>query len=297
MFGNLVALNKVQHKALMFTPGTTYPHAAGERWVPVVSAEFDAAAQEHVIVFATQAGALPLLLVGLEDARNAYVDPQGHWRAAYVPARVRHYPFALIERPASANASEAQRSFLLGLDAQASHFAGSAGTALINEDGTWSALLDKEQRSLVSMEADAERTRFMVQQLDDAGLLKAMTVPVYFTKDPQAGVLSVSGMRMVDPSAYQALSDAQRTALSASGALGMVEAHLRSLRNLAGGPLGAAAQALVARQQAAAAPADGGRFLDPDLLAAERARDKERPALVAVQPSARGLFAKSVAKG
>lgn len=263
MFNNAVALNTSVHGALRFSPQESRAFAAHEQLVPMVAAEAQQAAKAHVIVFAAAgAPALPQLLVGLVPGVNAYVGPQGQWLADYVPAQVRNYPFVLAEQPAAGNASEAQRRFTVCVVPDAPHF-GVRGEALFAPDGSPAPVLQKVQAVLTQLQKDAEQTQFLVQQLDDLGLLRVQLLPVPHGQGRAAGV---QGLRVLDMARFKALAPAQEAALRESGALALVHAHVSSLGNLQGGPLSAAAAAQAVPQRfmgdrlmAQVQPQPGGR--------------------------------------
>lgn len=282
MFDNVVALNAERHGSWRFSPLSSWAHARGEQAVPVLATEAAQAAQSHVIVFPVGEAVLPVLLLGVEPKTNAYVDAAGQWAAAYVPQHVRRYPFALSERPASEVASEAQRRFTLCIASDALHFGVEAGQPLFTDAGQPAAWLSERQRELVQLQQEAERTQFQVQQIVDAGLLVARTVPVVGLNGKALGI---DGLRVLDVARYKALEEAQLKPLRESGALALIEAHLASLKNLARGPLAAAARAL---QVARRVPA---RFMTAEALLKVAPVLKKQRDTSQIQPSATGLFA------
>lgn len=282
MFDNVVALNAERHGAWRFSPVSSWAHARAEQAVPVLAGEAAEAAKEHVIVFPRGEAVLPVLLLGVESKKNAYVGEDGQWAAAYVPQHVRRYPFALSERPASEVASEAQRRFTLCIAADAPHFSAEQGEALFTDDGKPAAWLSERQRELVQLHTQGERTQFQVQQIVDAGLLIERAVPVV-----AAGgrALGIEGLRVLDVDRYQALDESQRQPLRESGALALIEAHLASLKNLARGPLAAAAREL---RDARRAPAG---FMSAEVLLKVAPLLKKHRDTSQIKPSAHGLFA------
>lgn len=62
--------------------------------VPLLAVEFPSAASEYAIVFAGEGDALmPAVVLGMRGKENAYLDPANGWRAKYVLAFIRRYPF------------------------------------------------------------------------------------------------------------------------------------------------------------------------------------------------------------
>lgn len=58
-----------------------------------MAVEFPNAAEEYSIVFAGEGdNLLPVVLMGVREDENLYVDSDGGWSAKYIPAFVRRYP-------------------------------------------------------------------------------------------------------------------------------------------------------------------------------------------------------------
>jgi len=282
MFDNVVALNAERHGAWRFSPVSSWAHARNEQAVPVLAGEAAEAAKEHVIVFPSGEAVLPVLLLGVEPKTNVYVNEGGQWDAGYVPQHVRRYPFALSEQPATQVASEAQRRFTLCIAPDAPHFSEAQGEPLFTAEGQPAPWLSERQRELAQLHALAERTQFLVQQVVDAGLLTDRTVPVVGTG---GRALGIKGLRVLDVERYKALDDAQLKPLRESGAQALIEAHLQSLKNLARGPLAAAAREV---QDARRAPSG---FMTAEALIKMAPALKSKRDDSQIKPSAQGLFA------
>ncbi|RYF84109.1 MAG: hypothetical protein EOO29_00760 [Comamonadaceae bacterium] len=259
MFEKAIALNKQQHGELRYTarPGD-YGFAAQAQFIPVVGSEAAKVAETLPIVFPPEGGgAMPLAMVGVRPGQNAFVGPEGQWLGSYVPVQVQRYPFNLAELPAQANASEANRSYAICVVPGAPHFTegGDQGVALLDDEGKPTALTRSMQTELAKVQADAERTQFMVRQLEEAGLLLAVPIPVV-TAPGEA--IAVKGARILHIDKFRTLNAEQKKALEPSGALALAQVHIHSLKNLAGGRLGEAAAALAPAVKAAQAAAGGG---------------------------------------
>lgn len=276
MFDKAVPLNKQQHGELRYTaqPGQPgqYGFAAKAQFVPIVGSEAAKVADTLPIVFPPEGGgAMPLAMVGVRPGQNAFVSADGQWQGGYVPVFLQRYPFALLELPASASSSEANRSYALAVVAGAPHFSevGDQGVALFGEDGEPGLLLKGMHAELAKVQADAERTQFMVRQLEEAGLLLAVPLPVV-TAPGEA--VAVKGARILHIDKFRRLNAEQKKALEPSGALVLAQVHIHSLKNLAGGRLGEAAAALPAAALKAAAA--GALFQGAKALAQQAADGK-----------------------
>ena len=96
----IVPLTFSQHGKKRLLPVSSYAFAAKQTLIPAVVAEFSAAMHDYPIVFAEYGGEMtPLFLLGLAREENLFVDSQGKWRAGYIPATVRRYPFIFVRAP------------------------------------------------------------------------------------------------------------------------------------------------------------------------------------------------------
>lgn len=226
------ALDSALHRHLRYEASQPYHFAAQQLFAPIVSGEADLVAREYAIVFADQAGSLPLALLGRGRGRNAYVRDSGHWMARYVPAHFRRYPFVMAEAAAAGAATAEGASALehiVMMDAEAPHLSADRGERLFTEDGQPSATLQKVQNVLVMMERDSRRTLALVAQLEAADLLVSAQVVV---ASKQGQPVGLTGLRVIDFARLNALDDAAIAALQRSGALALAHAHRVSLANL-----------------------------------------------------------------
>ena len=232
MFRNLVALNAEVHRDLRFTPNQPFDFARDQVLIPITAAEVQKIARELVIVFPVQKG-VPQAVAGVEPGQSLHITDEGHWLGRYVPAHLRRYPFVLAEKPTTAEQrAKTGRQYVVQFDADARHFEGSEGVALLDSEGKPTELLQKVQKVLMQMNHDQERTQEMIEQLDESGLLVERQIRVT-PKDGQPVVLT--GFRLIDVKALAALEPTRLAALRSSGALTLAYAHLMSLSNLEDG--------------------------------------------------------------
>ena len=100
MFKTLAPLKFSDHADLRFLPNPGYSFAREELVAPIVIDEIADVAREYPIIFPT-GSALPVALMGVQRESNAYVSPNGAWRANYIPAYIRYYPLAITRIPLS----------------------------------------------------------------------------------------------------------------------------------------------------------------------------------------------------
>ena len=243
MFNELVPLSAETHQVLRFTEQQSYEFARELMMIPVTAAELYQVAREMPIVFPAD-NATPQALSGVSPGNNVHVDDKGGWTGRYVPAHLRRYPFALQALPEEQQkGSGNNRSYGIFFDQNAPHFAGDSGQALFDQDGQPSEVLQKVQQVLVAIEQDVARSRALVGQLEEHGLLRSHTLRV---GPPKVDPVALEGFRVLDRQAFRKLSGEALSTLQRSGALAMIYAHSVSLSNLQDGWL--------ARQVAASMP-------------------------------------------
>ena len=226
MFKRTVALIPAQHEMLQLGTSTDWRFCADELLMPLACNEMADAAREYPLVFLKDQS-LFYTLLGFEQAVNAYVAEDGHWRAHYVPARLRAYPFALAPVPETAD------QFALVMDADAPQLQQTEGEPLFVQGQPGPAL--KARIALLQAMAKADpTTRRMVQAIRSAGLLVARAVQV---RQPSPERPALGGFEVIDEQKLNALPDDAFAALRKAGALPLVYAHLLSMANLRQGPL------------------------------------------------------------
>lgn len=232
MYKNLVPLRHQEHAGLRLQPVSGYHFARELLLAPVVIDELAEAAREYPIVFPRDAG-LPAVLLGVQQGRNAYVDESGRWQAGYLPAHLRHYPFMLRRLPGK---DGGQGRMAVMIDADSPLWSRADGEPVFDGE----SLSGAAQRAVELLSALSPRqaaTRAMVEAVVRAGILVERTVRV---QRPGQADARVSGLRVVDEKAFNALDDEAFAALRKSGALPLVYAHLLSWANLRQGPIGRA---------------------------------------------------------
>jgi hypothetical protein len=238
MFKTLAPLKFSDHADLRFLPTQDYSFAREELVAPIVIDEIADVAREYPIIFPT-GSALPVALMGVQRDSNAYVSPNGAWRAGYIPAHIRHYPLAITRIPTPQEDGDAPASaeprFAVLIDVDSPMLSKLEGEPVFEDDGTLSAVAQQKTQILNTLQSRAGVTQRLVQAIEAAGLLieRAIRIKVEGEEDRQ-----VTGLRVIDEAALNALDDAAFNKLRASGALPLVYASLLSWANFRQGPIG-----------------------------------------------------------
>lgn len=220
-YRSIEPLNSVAHRErCIAVPAAPFAFAAAAHLIPAVVEEFTAAARELPILFAP-AGKhhSTVFLCGLKPGKNLFVDADGRWSGAYVPAYLRRYPFMLGEREGA--------DPIICIDPTYAGF-GTEGQRLFDADGSLTPPLASMVRLVTDFAAAARHTEAMCARLDELGLLKSITIDVQ-QQGVEGGSASIHGLSIVDEQKLNALPDDVFAELRAKGYLGPVYAHLFSI--------------------------------------------------------------------
>ena len=233
IIGNLhkqmVALDRNLHRNLkIHQPQMDWSVAAGLNAVFVAGTEFGDVCREYPILF-VRAGAdamgkalmAPIAAMGLSQKENLFLQGTA-WRAAYIPALLRTYPFAI-------GRVGAEQRAVLTIDIGWSGLSQTEGLPLFDEAGEPSQHLQTMQKQLEHIELEVQRTRELGSLLVAKDLLREMR---FDAELPDGQKLKVDGFFAVEEKQLTKLSDADLVAMHRNGVMGLVYAHLVSLGNL-----------------------------------------------------------------
>ncbi|MFY8119021.1 MAG: SapC family protein [Roseateles sp.] len=231
MYGNLVPLDREQHKNLRLQAEMpTVERAAGLNSVFLAAVEFNEACKEFPIVFvrvgeagkdgAPQAIA-PLAVFGLKPGSNLFVK-DGAWKANYLPAYVRRYPFAMAR-------IDSGDQVAVCYDADWKGFSETEGTSLFAADGQPSEFTVNARSFLENFEREAERTRLFCEELLKLDLLQDMRFEATL---PNGEKLDVDGFLAVNEEKLAKLEDAKVVEIFRNGIGALIEMHRVSLGNM-----------------------------------------------------------------
>ncbi len=223
-YDNVVVLNRDTHRDLRLKPQDNLKFAAETNCVPLALVEFGDVAREYPIVFARLPGGLvPVALLGLRDAENLYVTPEGKWDARYVPAFVRRYPFVAVQD------NNAPDKLLVCMDDKFPGFNTEEGERLFDENGAETDFLKNALAFVQGYQNEAQRTAEFCREVEQLGLLNEMSAMAELNDGRK---FRLDGLWVIDEAKLQALSAAAAVDLFRRGWMGLVYAQLLSLGHL-----------------------------------------------------------------
>lgn len=218
-----VLLNREQHRKRCIQPSSGFGFARRANSLYLAGIEFNEACKDYAIVFTRLSGGhvAPVVVLGLRNQENLYVDAQDHWTAPYIPAFVRRYPFVLADLGGGQMGVAVDEAFEGLNDAQ--------GEPLFDEKGGNTPFLQNALDFLQRFQVEHLRTQAFCRKLEEAGLLVEMSARADLV---DGRTFTVAGLMVVDEKKLQELPDATVLSLFRTGELHLVSMHLLSLSNL-----------------------------------------------------------------
>lgn len=214
-------LNAKAHGKLKFDRSVGFGFAKNAVAVPAIVSEFAQLIEAFPIVFAENEEHSALVLMGVRNDNNLFIDDEGHWQhSTYIPSYLRRYPFIFAE------ASE--NRFALSIDEEAPHLNSKKGEVLY-EDEQATDFLKGALQHCEGFHKGYLITKAFCAALKEKDLLKS--VKVDFTI-PGSTKAVLHGFKMVDEAKLRNLDDETVMAWWKNGWLSLIHLHLASLSNL-----------------------------------------------------------------
>lgn len=224
IYGQVEAVNKKRHSDWSIKAENNYDFARSVNSVPLMAVEFPKASQDYAIVFAGKDNdVVPVVVMGVREGENAYVDEQGKWKAPYVPAFIRRYPFVFAT-------SDEGKTLTLCLDEtyEGCNQEG-RGERLFDTEGEQTQYLEKVLSFLQDYQAQYQRTQLFCKKLNELGLLEEMGAK--FTL-PGQEERTLTGFKTINREKLKGIPADELAALMANDGLELIYLHLQSLNNL-----------------------------------------------------------------
>lgn len=211
-----VLLDATTHADSGLASNQGFGFAAKVSAIPLNMIEFPQAAHSYPIAFARDAMATPVVIVGVREDDNLFVNAKGEWAEnTYVPSYVRRYPFILSETPDGQQLS-------LCIDDVPSVWSKS-GEKFFDDKKQATQMAKNAMEFCRSYHMAARQTQAFGQALLDAGILVDRTAELTLANGQR---VSFSGFRIVDEKKFNELPEKTFMEWRAKGYLAGVYAHL-----------------------------------------------------------------------
>jgi hypothetical protein len=225
-YEHAVPVSGERHAQWSVELGHNYAFSRSTNSVPLTRVEFARAAREYPIVFAgTAEQPFPLVILGLRDRQNLFIGDDGRWRADYIPAFVRRYPFVFT-------ANENADSFTLCIDEA---FSGcndeERGERLFDDDGKNTRYLDNVLAFLKEYQVEYQRTQAFARRMGALDLLEPVQANVALESGQK---LSLTDFKVVNRQKLKQIGDTALREMFAADDLELVYLHLQSMQSFSG---------------------------------------------------------------
>lgn len=225
-YANAVPITAQRHGRWTIEPGRNYAFARATNSVPLTRVEFARAAREYPVVFAgTDEQPYPLAILGLADRQNLFIGDDGTWRADYVPAFVRRYPFVFTTL-------DEGKTFTLCIDeAYSGCNEDGDGERMFDDTGKPTEYLNGVLTFLREYQAEHQRTQAFARRMAALRLLD----PVQANVAMQSGQkLALTDFKVVTRERLKQVGDIALKEMFSTDDLEFVYLHLHSLQNFPG---------------------------------------------------------------
>jgi hypothetical protein len=219
-----VAINADQHRDLIVAPSPkAYTFAATAHTVLLNAVEFYEACREYPIIFSLtpEGDFVPLALLGLQQGENLFVDASGAWQATYIPAYVRRYPFIA--------ADTGTETFPVCIDQTYDGLNIDGGQRIFDEAGQLTDYCRHIQAFVTDFQQQHVLTQAFTAKLKELELFQPIDANVQLNDGRK---FLVQGLFSIDENRLGRLGDVNVLDLFRKGYLGLIYAHLASIKNL-----------------------------------------------------------------
>ena len=224
IYERAVPVTKTRHAQHSVRPSFDFGFARDVGALPLLSREFRAAAREYPIVFAGNSEmVMPVVLLGLAEQENRFVDAEGKWQSSYVPAFARRYPYVF-------SSVDQGNKLILCIDEEYQGLNTSdEGERLFTDDGEQTEYLNKVLEFQKSFQLAHNRTRVFCKRIMDLELLEPMRAQLKYRDGEEK---SLAGFMAVRRDRLGELHGEQLLELNREGELELIYLHLQSMQNV-----------------------------------------------------------------
>jgi hypothetical protein len=223
IYESAVPVTAARHADVSVEPSDSFAFSAGVNAVPLMAVEFPRAAAEYAVVFAAEGeNVMPAAVLGVRNAQNLYLSPDAKWKAEYIPAFIRRYPFIF------SSSSDGKTLTLCIDESHPGVNREGRGNALFGADGKPTPYVEKVLQFLKEFQAQFERTRLFCRHVKELDLLEPMQANV---TTPQGEKFALGGFLAVSRDKLRKLGGETLEKLARSDELELLYLHLASMRN------------------------------------------------------------------
>lgn len=223
MFQKVVPITIKDHKDLSVKSINGFSFAENVNLASIMAHEFSRASSIYPIVFIEDGDNFkPVVLLGLEDGENLFIDENKRWKSSYIPAIIRRYPFAL------AKVGDGSQ-FTVCIDQDSEYVNDkSEGEPLFNADGTPSESIERVKKYL----AELQQMDMFTEEFTKYCQSKNLFTPLNMKVKVQSEIKNISGAYVINEERVNSLSDDTFLEMHKKRYLSIIYSHLASLAQI-----------------------------------------------------------------
>jgi hypothetical protein len=217
------AVSSSKHRNLSVKTGRSYGFASDTNSVPLTAVEFMSAAAEYPIVFAGEDDQLmPLVVMGVRDKENLFINSEGEFEATYIPAFLRRYPFVFSSQDGGDNLTLCIDQTFSGCNND------NIGERLFDSEAEQTQYLKGILEFMKEYQVHFARTQIFSKTLKELDLLQPMGAQFTASSGEK---LSLTGFYAIDRKKLKELPAEDLEKLVKNDGMELIYLHLHSLRN------------------------------------------------------------------
>jgi hypothetical protein len=220
-YKNPQAITAEQHSNLGITPSNNFHFAQNANSIPIVTSEYGIAAKFYPIVFVKDKVQTSLVITGLRESENVFVNEKGEWlQDTYIPGYVNRYPFIFLE-------DETNDQLVLCVDVDAEMVQTAAEKPFFKE-GKPTEFAENMLKICTEYQGYLNAMRDFIKDLIEQDLLIENQAELNI---PEGEAVRLTGFCVIDEIKFKALSDDIILDWHKKGWLYLIYAHFISMSN------------------------------------------------------------------
>ncbi|UTJ07599.1 SapC family protein [Arcobacter roscoffensis] len=223
MFKKIVPITLNNHKDLKVKQIDNFNFVSDIHLASVMVHEFSRAAATYPIVFLEDKANdkfRPVVMLGLEAGENLFVQ-EGKWKASYIPAIVRRYPFALSK-------TGDEDRYVICIDEDSEFVNNDEGQAIFKEDGTADEVMDRVKKYLTELQQMDLFTDKFCEDMKSENMFTPLNMKVRVGDE----IKNVGGAYVINEERFNDLNNEKFVELREKKYIPVIYSHLSSLAQI-----------------------------------------------------------------
>lgn len=223
MFKKIVPITLNNHKDVKVKQIDNFNFVSDIHLASAMVHEFSRAAATYPIVFLEDKANdkfRPVVMLGLEAGENLFVQ-EGKWKASYIPAIVRRYPFALSK-------TGDEDRYVICIDEDSEFVNKEEGQAIFKEDGTADEVMDRVKKYLTELQQMDMFTDKFCEDMKSENMFTPLNMKVRVGDE----IKNVGGAYVINEERFNDLNNEKFIALREKKYIPIIYSHLSSLAQI-----------------------------------------------------------------